>query len=84
VDAPEQPPRELTLEEAIAVAILLQKNGQLAEAEKLYGAIFETAPDNPEALQYAGVLAHQQGRSEEGPCAHGQEPCAHAGARRLA
>ena len=65
MDAPEQPPRELTLEEAIAVAILLQKNGQLAEAEKLYGAIFETAPDNPEALQYAGVLAHQQGRSEE-------------------
>jgi len=62
----EPPRRELTLEEAITVAILLQKNGQLAEAEKLYGAIFETAPDNPEALHYAGVLAHLQGRSEEG------------------
>ena len=61
----EPSPRELTLEEAIAVAILLQKNGQLAEALKLYGAIFETAPDNPEALHYAGVLAHQQGRSAE-------------------
>ena len=59
------PPRELSLEEAIAVAILLQKNGQLAEAEKLYGAIFDTAPDHPEALHYAGVLAHQQGRSDE-------------------
>jgi Flp pilus assembly protein TadD len=39
---------------------------QLAEAEKLYGAIFETAPDNPDALHYAGVLAHQLGRSDEG------------------
>jgi len=58
--------RELTLGEAISVAILLQKNNQLAEAEKLYGAIFETAPDNPDALHYAGVLAHQLGRSDEG------------------
>ena len=60
------PTRELTLCEAISVAILLQKNNQLAEAEKLYGAIFETAPDNPDALHYAGVLAHQLGRSDEG------------------
>jgi predicted TPR repeat methyltransferase len=61
-----QSTRELTLGEAISVAILLQKNDQLAEAEKLYGAIFERAPDNPDALHYAGVLAHQLGRSAEG------------------
>ena len=61
----EPSPRELTLEEAIAVAILLQKNEQLAEAATLYRAIFETAPDNPNALHYAGVLTHKQGRSEE-------------------
>ena len=58
-------PRELTLEEAIVVAILLTKGGQLDEAQRLYAAIFETAPDNPEALHYAGVLAHRQGRSLE-------------------
>ena len=58
-------PRELTLEEAIAVAILLTKNGQLGEAQRLYGAILEAAPENPDALHYAGVLAHQQGRSAE-------------------
>ena len=52
--------------EAIVVALLLQKNEQFAEAETLYRAIFEIAPDNPDALHYAGVLAHQQGRSEEG------------------
>ena len=60
-----QSTRELTLEEAVSIAILLQKNEQLAEAEKLYRAIFEIAPDHPDALHYAGVLAHQQGRSDE-------------------
>jgi predicted TPR repeat methyltransferase len=63
--APQPSPRELTLEEAIAVAILLTKNGQLAEAQRLYGAIFEAAPENPEALHYSGVLAHREGRNDE-------------------
>jgi predicted TPR repeat methyltransferase len=62
----ETPPRELTLEEAVAFAILLQKNDQLVEAQELYRRVLETAPDHPSALHYAGVLAHQQGRSDEG------------------
>ena len=57
--------RDLTLDEAIEIAMLLQKGGQLAEAEALYRWIFETAPDHPEALHYAGVLAQQRGRSDE-------------------
>ena len=57
--------RELTLEEAVSFAILLQKNEQLAEAHELYRRILETAPDHPRALHYAGVLAHQQGRNDE-------------------
>ena len=61
----ETPTRELTLEEAVALAILLQKNGQLVEAQELYRRVLETAPDHPHALHYAGVLAHQQGRSDE-------------------
>jgi predicted TPR repeat methyltransferase len=65
MDQPETPPRELTLEEAVSIAILLQKNDQLAEAEEVYRRIFDTAPNHPEALHYAGVLAHQQGRSED-------------------
>ena len=59
------PPRELTLDEAVAIAILLQKNEQLAEAQELYRRVLETAPHHPHALHYAGVLAHQQGRSDE-------------------
>ncbi len=61
----ETPTRELTLEEAVSIAIHLQKNEQLAEAEEVYRRIFDIAPNHPEALHYAGVLAHQQGRSDE-------------------
>ena len=57
--------RELTLEEAVSVAILLQKNEQFDQAQELYRRVLETAPDHPRALHYAGVLAHQQGRNNE-------------------
>jgi predicted TPR repeat methyltransferase len=65
MEQPATPTRELTLEEAVSIAILLQKSGQFAEAEEVYRRIFDIAPDHPEALHYAGVLAHQQGRSDE-------------------
>src|SRR4026207_694698 len=57
--------RALTLEEAVSFAVILQKNEQLAEAHELFRRILETAPDHPRALHYAGVLTHQQGRSDE-------------------
>ncbi len=64
MDVPEES-RELTLEEAIMVAILLQKNEQYAAAHEIYGRVFEVAPGHPRALHYAGLLAHQQGRNDE-------------------
>ncbi len=60
----ETPPRELTVDEAVALAILLQKNGQLVEAEELYRRVLDASPNHPDALHYAGVLAHQQGHSD--------------------
>ena len=57
--------RELTPDEAITFAILLQQNGQLGEAAELYRRIFEIEPNHPRALHFAGVLAHQQGRNSE-------------------
>ena len=68
----ETPPRELTLEEAVALAILLQKNAQLVEAQELYRRVLDTAPNHPDALHYAGVLAHQQGQSDEAVTLIGQ------------
>jgi predicted TPR repeat methyltransferase len=65
VEQPETPPRELTLEEAVAFAILLQKNEQLVEARELYRRVLDAAPNHPDALHYAGVLAHQQGHNDE-------------------
>ena len=62
---PNSPTRELTLEEAVSFAILLQKNAQLAEAGELHRRVLEVAPDHPRALHYAGVLAHQQGRNDD-------------------
>ena len=65
MEQPDTPPRELTIEEAVAFAILLQKNEQLVEAQELYRRVLDTAPNHPDALHYAGVLAHQQGHSDE-------------------
>ena len=59
------PLREVTLEEALGIAILFQKHGQLGDAEALYQQILEKVPDHPDVLHFAGVLAHQQGKSEE-------------------
>ena len=61
----ETPPRELTIDEAVAFAILLQKNEQFVEAQELYRRVLDTAPNHPDALHYAGVLKHQQGQSDE-------------------
>ena len=61
----ESPTRELSLEEAVSVAILLQKNRQFVAAREVYRRVLEMAPDHPRALHYAGLLAHQQGRNEE-------------------
>src|SRR5262245_10519780 len=56
---------ELTLEETVSLAILLQKNKQFAEAHKVYRRVLEAVPNHPRALHYAGVLAHQLGRNDE-------------------
>jgi predicted TPR repeat methyltransferase len=61
----ETPARELTLDEAIELAILLQRQDELVAAGELFRRVLETAPDHPRALHYAGVLAHQRGRSDE-------------------
>jgi predicted TPR repeat methyltransferase len=63
---PDEPSRELTLEEALEIAILLQQQDRLAEANAVYGQILAVDPDHPRALHYAGVLAHQLGRGSDG------------------
>lgn len=59
-------PREVSLGEAVAIAIRLQQHEQFADAEGVYRGILAVAPDHPDALHYCGVVVHQQGRSDEG------------------
>jgi predicted TPR repeat methyltransferase len=58
-------PQELTVDEAIALAIQLQKQHHLAEAKLIYAGVLEVAPQHQDALHYTGLLAHQEGRTEE-------------------
>ena len=58
--------REVTLEEAMAYAILCQQAGHLADAEEVYRRVLERWPEPVGALHFSGVLAHQQGRTAEG------------------
>lgn len=59
------PPQELTIDEAIGLAIELQKQHHFAEAEQLYARVLDVAPDHPDALHYTGLLAHQQARGDD-------------------
>lgn len=63
---PDEPPRELTVDEALAIAIQLHQDDRLEEANVVYQEILKVDPDNPRALHFAGVLAHQIGRSHDG------------------
>ena len=64
MDAPAPSTRELTLDEAVSLAILLQKQGHFSEAQEFYRRVLAEAPAEPRALHYAGVLAHQQGQGD--------------------
>jgi predicted TPR repeat methyltransferase len=57
--------REMTLDEAIGMAVLFQKSGHLDDAADLYRQIRAAVPEHPDVLHYAGVLAHQLGRHDE-------------------
>jgi predicted TPR repeat methyltransferase len=58
--------KELSLEEALALAVSQHRQGNLDPAEAVYRAILEAVPDHPDALHFLGVLHHQKGRSGEG------------------
>jgi predicted TPR repeat methyltransferase len=57
--------RAVSLDEAISIAIRLQQNDQWVAAGDMYRRILERSPDYPDALHYSGVLAHQEGRSDD-------------------
>jgi len=62
----EESSRELTVDEAVAIAIQLHKDGRFEEANAVYTEILKVDSGNPRVLHFAGVLAHQLGRSADG------------------
>jgi predicted TPR repeat methyltransferase len=57
--------RAVSLDEAISIAIRMQQNEQWKAAEDIYCRVLEVEPDFADAVHFSGVLAHQQGRSEQ-------------------
>ena len=56
---------QLTLDQALAQAINAHKAGKLQDAERLYRAILQTAPQHPDANHNLGVLAVSIGKVSE-------------------
>ena len=56
--------RELTIKDALDLAVKNHTAGRLKEAEKIYRRIIEKYPDNPDALHLLGLIAHQAGEYE--------------------
>jgi predicted TPR repeat methyltransferase len=55
---------ELTLSEALIVAVRAHQAGDLDTAETLYGRILDLAPAQPDALHFLGLLNSQRGHHE--------------------
>jgi predicted TPR repeat methyltransferase len=56
---------DVTVGEAMQMALAFQQRGQLDDAEQVYKRMLEVAPDHPDIVHFYGVLLHQRGRSEE-------------------
>jgi predicted TPR repeat methyltransferase len=61
----EQVPTELSLSDAVSLAVFLHRSEKWDDAERLYRRILETVPEHPDAMHFLGVLLHQRGRSDE-------------------
>jgi len=62
--SPPEQPQTLSLQEALQQAISHHRAGQLQDAERLYRAILEVAPQQPDANHNLGVLALEVNKPE--------------------
>lgn len=57
--------REVTLQEVLQMAQQAQRQERFDEAEAIYLHVLAQIPEEPNALNFFGVLRHQQGRHDE-------------------
>ena len=60
----QQTPTEMSVEDALRLAIHMHRTGEFDDAELLYKKILDTEPEHPDVLQFLGVLWHQRGHSD--------------------
>ncbi|MDD2988633.1 MAG: tetratricopeptide repeat protein [Zoogloea sp.] len=66
IDTELDAPAELSLGEALGLALRLHREKAYEGAEALYRRIIEAAPELADAHHFLGVLCHESGRSAEG------------------
>jgi predicted TPR repeat methyltransferase len=54
----------MTIDEALALAVVSHRAGRFSEAAVIYRQILAVAPDSVDALHFLGVAEHQAGRPE--------------------
>ena len=57
--------QELSIDEALQVAVQLHRLRELDNAELIYRRVLEVLPEQPDALHFLGILLHQRGRNDE-------------------
>jgi tetratricopeptide (TPR) repeat protein len=55
----------MSLQRVFELALQHHRAGRLAEARRIYLQIMAQVPDDPDALQLLGLIAHDEGRHEE-------------------
>lgn len=58
--------KELTIAQAIEMAIQAQRGGNVEAAAEVYRRVLAVSPEHPDALHFSGLLAFQRGKAEEG------------------
>ena len=59
--APSEPTEhDVTLDEAITMAVHFQRSGRTPEAREIFDAVLGAVPDQPAALHYGGLLTYQE------------------------
>jgi predicted TPR repeat methyltransferase len=56
---------ELSIDEALQVAVQLHRLHELDDAELLYRRILTACPEQSDALHFLGILLHRRGRNDE-------------------
>ena len=57
--------QQISIDEAMQFAMSLHRAGHHEDAYKVYARVLEVVPNQPDALHYMGVLAHDRGCDED-------------------